>query len=207
MLLLSELNRTAVAQWLRCWAKNRKVAGSSPASVTGIFIEINSFRSYYGLSFGSASKKKRITGAYPRGKVGRCVRLTNLPPSCAVVTISGNLNFPESSVPLQTCNCTVKRKTTDLLIWMTCPSSTPLSFIDSSACCVHTLRPITFTSIIFLKFSGEPSAENKCELVLWKQLIHPYMRVSIRDGSRSLDTSNKFKWFHMWRVWLRRVCV
>ena len=28
---------TAVAQWLRCCATNRKVAGSIPDSVTGIF--------------------------------------------------------------------------------------------------------------------------------------------------------------------------
>jgi len=28
---------TAVAQWLRCCATNRKVAGSIPAGVTGIF--------------------------------------------------------------------------------------------------------------------------------------------------------------------------
>ena len=28
---------TAVEQWLRCWATNRKVAGSIPAGVTGIF--------------------------------------------------------------------------------------------------------------------------------------------------------------------------
>ena len=28
---------TAVAQWLRCCATNRKVAGSIPASVIGIF--------------------------------------------------------------------------------------------------------------------------------------------------------------------------
>ena len=30
----------------------------------------------------------------------------NLPPSCAVVTKSGNLNFLESSGPLQACNGT-----------------------------------------------------------------------------------------------------
>ena len=30
---------------------------------------------------------------FPGGKGGRCVRLTTLPPSCAVVTRSGNLNF------------------------------------------------------------------------------------------------------------------
>jgi len=40
------------------------------------------------------------------GRGGRCVRLTTLPPSCAVIMKSGNLNFLEPSVPLQTCNGT-----------------------------------------------------------------------------------------------------
>ena len=31
---------TAVAQWLRCCATNRKVAGSIPAGVSGFFIDI-----------------------------------------------------------------------------------------------------------------------------------------------------------------------
>ena len=30
---------TAVAQWLRCCATNRKVAGSIPAGVSGFFID------------------------------------------------------------------------------------------------------------------------------------------------------------------------
>jgi hypothetical protein len=38
------------------------------------------------------------------GKGGRCVRLTNLPPSGAVVMKSGNLNFLKHSGPLQACN-------------------------------------------------------------------------------------------------------
>jgi len=37
------------------------------------------------------------------GKGDRCVRLTTLPPSCAVVTESGNLNFLEPYGPLQAC--------------------------------------------------------------------------------------------------------
>ena len=41
------------------------------------------------------------------GKGGRCVRVTNLPPSCAVVMKSGNLNFLEPSETLQACNGTV----------------------------------------------------------------------------------------------------
>jgi len=36
---------TAVAQWLRCCATNRKVAGSIPVGVSGFFIDIKSFRS------------------------------------------------------------------------------------------------------------------------------------------------------------------
>jgi hypothetical protein len=39
-------------------------------------------------------------------KGGRCVRLTTLPPSCAVVMKCGNLNFLEPSGPLQACNGT-----------------------------------------------------------------------------------------------------
>jgi len=42
----------------------------------------------------------------PAGKGGRCVRLTNLPPSCAVVTKFGDLNFLENSGPLRFCNGT-----------------------------------------------------------------------------------------------------
>ena len=40
------------------------------------------------------------------GKRGRCVRLTTLPPSCAVVMKFGKLNFLEPSGPLQACNGT-----------------------------------------------------------------------------------------------------
>jgi len=40
------------------------------------------------------------------GKGGRCLRLTTLPLSCAVVMKSGNLNFLEPCGPLQACNGT-----------------------------------------------------------------------------------------------------
>ena len=48
---------TAVAQWLRCCATNRKVAGSIPADVSGFFIDIKSFRSHYGPGVDSASNR------------------------------------------------------------------------------------------------------------------------------------------------------
>ena len=40
------------------------------------------------------------------GKGGRCVRLTTLPPSCAVIMKSGNLNYLEPSGLLRACNGT-----------------------------------------------------------------------------------------------------
>ena len=48
---------TAGAQWLRCCATNRKVAGSIPASVSGFFIDIKSFRSRYGPAVDSVSNR------------------------------------------------------------------------------------------------------------------------------------------------------
>ena len=49
---------------------------------------------------------KWVPGIFPGHKGSRCVRLTTLPPSCAVVMKSGNLNFLEPSGPLQACNGT-----------------------------------------------------------------------------------------------------
>jgi len=44
---------TAVAQWLRCCATNRKLDGSIPAGV----IDIKSFRSHYGPGVDSTSNR------------------------------------------------------------------------------------------------------------------------------------------------------
>ena len=46
-----------VAQWLRCCATNRKVAGSVPAGVSGVFIDVKSFQSHYGPGVDSASNR------------------------------------------------------------------------------------------------------------------------------------------------------
>ena len=55
--LLHRYRGIAVAQWLRCCATIRKVAGSIPAGVSGFFIDIKSFRSYYGPGVDSASNR------------------------------------------------------------------------------------------------------------------------------------------------------
>ena len=59
------------------------------------------------------------------GKGGRCVRLTTLPPSCAVLMKSGSLNFLEPSVPLQACNGTASplpsiQEGTSVAHWLRC---------------------------------------------------------------------------------------
>jgi hypothetical protein len=66
--------------------------------------------------------QKLVPGEFPGGKCGRCVRLTTLPPYCAVVKKSWNLNFLESTGPLQACNGTA------LLLQIMCGNnSSPLT--------------------------------------------------------------------------------
>ena len=93
---------TAVEQWLRCCATNRKVAGSIPDGVIGIFHWHNPPDRTMALWSTQPLTEMR----FPGGKCGRCVRLTTLPPPCAAVMKSGNLNFLEPSGPLQACNGT-----------------------------------------------------------------------------------------------------
>ena len=84
-----------------CCATNRKVAGSIPAGISGFFIDIKFFVSHYGPGVDSASNRNEYQEYFLGGKGGRCIRLTTLPPSCAVVTKSGNLNFLEPSGHLE----------------------------------------------------------------------------------------------------------
>ena len=69
-----------------------------------LFIDIKSFRSHYGPGVDLASNINGYQEHFLGGKGGRCARITNLPPSCAVVMKSGNLNFVEPSGPRQACN-------------------------------------------------------------------------------------------------------
>jgi hypothetical protein len=86
-------------------ATNQKVAGSNPNGVMEIFIDVNP--SDRNMALGSTQPLTEMsTGSISWGKGGRCVRLTTLPPLCAVVKKSGNLNFLEPSGPFQACNGT-----------------------------------------------------------------------------------------------------
>ena len=56
---------TAVAQWLRCCATNRKVTGSIPASVSGFFIDTKiASNSHYGPGVDSASNRNEYQGYF-----------------------------------------------------------------------------------------------------------------------------------------------
>jgi hypothetical protein len=104
---------TAVAQWLRYCATNRKVAGSIQDGVIGIFHWHNPSDRTMALGMTQPptemSPRRIFWGG---GECGRCVRLTTLPPSFAVLKKCGNLNFLEPSGPLQACNGTVYLRTT-----------------------------------------------------------------------------------------------
>jgi len=69
------------------------------------FNDIKSFRWHYGPGVYSASNRNEYQEHFV-GEIPRCVRLTILPPSCAVVMKSGILNFLEPSGPLQASNGT-----------------------------------------------------------------------------------------------------
>jgi len=96
---------TAVAQWLRCCATSRKVASSIPAGVIGFFIDIKSFRLHYDPGVDSASNRNEYQEHF-LGVKATGSKADILPPSCDVVTKSGNLNFLEPSGPLRACNGT-----------------------------------------------------------------------------------------------------
>jgi hypothetical protein len=60
--------------------------------------------SHYGRGVVSAYNSNEYQVYFMGGKCGRYLRLTTLPPSCAVFKKYGNLNFLEPSGPLEACN-------------------------------------------------------------------------------------------------------
>ena len=85
-----------MAQWLRCCATNRKVAGSIPAGVIGIFHW--PYPSGLSMALGSTQPLTEMcTRSISWGLRRPMRKADNLPPSCAVVMKSGNLNFLEPS--------------------------------------------------------------------------------------------------------------
>ena len=137
-----------MAQWLRCCVTNRKVAGSIPDCVIGIFHWHNP--SDRTMVLGSTQPKWE-SGEFPGDKCGRCVRLTTLQPPCAVVMESGNLNFLETSGPLQACNGTDLPLPTELSLWTKTDGRTRKSAFSSRSvrtCCLQSAVTLDYFSII-----------------------------------------------------------
>ena len=86
------------------------------------------------------------------GTGGRCVRLTTLQPSCAVVMKSGNLNFLEPSGPLQACNGTGLPFQTQIMISVT-PVWTNSQVFRSEASRITPNNVIWHKSRVFHQFS------------------------------------------------------
>jgi hypothetical protein len=85
---------------------SRKFAGSIPDGVSGIFHLHNP--SCRPIAVGSTQPLTEMSTRSivwrREGKVGRCLGLTTLPPSCADGLKSGSLNLLEPSGPVQACN-------------------------------------------------------------------------------------------------------
>jgi len=57
------------------------------------------------LGLTQALTEKNVPGMFRGGKGGRCVGLTTLSPSCALIVLkSGSLNLLKLSGPVQACN-------------------------------------------------------------------------------------------------------
>jgi hypothetical protein len=106
------------------------------------------------------------TRSLPGGKCGRCVGLTTLSPSSAVVKKSGNLNFVEPSGPLQACK------------------GTALHFL-----CVYILNQAPVTEDRLARLYKRPVSTyiDLCNEIspAWRCIKRP--RTSVGDGYRAPD--------------------
>jgi hypothetical protein len=84
--------------WLRHCATSQKVAGNWN------FLLTQSFRPHYDPGVDSASNRNECQEYFLRGKGGRCIVLTTLPPSCADCLEIWEPQLLEPSGPVQACN-------------------------------------------------------------------------------------------------------
>ena len=89
--------------WLRHCATSRKVVGSIPENVIGIFHSHNPPGRTMALRLTQPVTEMSTRNISWGSKGSRCTGLTTLPPSCAVLK-SGSLNLLEPSGSLQACN-------------------------------------------------------------------------------------------------------
>ena len=107
--------------------------------------------------------QKSVPGEFPGGKCGRCVRLTTLPPSCAVVMKSENLNFLEPSGPLQACNGTAL---------FTCREVWKVLQISPTRCTI--LLSIFISLLYMFRASMCPSSGENCSIYATRIFVTLY---------------------------------
>ena len=90
--------------WLRYCTKSRKVAGSIPDGVIGNFHRHNPSGRTMALGLTHPLTEMSTTNIFWKGKGGRCVRLTILPPSCTDCLEILEPKLLEPSGTVQACN-------------------------------------------------------------------------------------------------------
>ena len=126
----------------------------------------------------SASNRNEYQKHFLGGKGGRCVRLTTLPPSCAVVTKSGNLNFLEASGTVQTCN------------------GTALPFVVTIIPTIATAHRLPIVTMIIILVTKTQNSLRDASLVPNNTSSHAY-QISVTN-CRKLKITNT--------MWLRMAC-
>jgi hypothetical protein len=164
-----------VAQWLRPYATNRQFAGSIPDCVIGIF-------QWHKPS--GRLRQKWVPGVFPGGKGGRCVRLSTLSPSCAVVMKSRNLNFLEPSGPLQACNGTALPLPLPLPFTLTCITSHHAMLIGMSSIRKQANQHTKLLSDWLTNRPTQPTNRRPVLLILlliltWRTIPYIYLFISI----------------------------
>jgi len=119
----------------------------------------------------SASNRNEYQEHFLGSKGGRCVRLTTLPASCAVVMKSGSLNFLETSGPLQACN------ETDLPLYLL--TAIGLTLCGSSTAHIYT-QTIHRTAQLFWEECGPCPVFASYTLVFALQLRKKHGKTSVR---------------------------
>ena len=144
--ILTNCDHTRIFPLFGIIPNNLKVALSIPGDVIGNFHWHNP--SDRTMALGSTQPLTEMsTRSISWGNGGRCVRLTILPPSCAVVMKSGNVNFLDPSGPLKACKGTsLPTNFQDSII------STPFYLITLCNIYLITLRNISSNFIFYVWF-------------------------------------------------------
>ena len=175
---------TAVAQWLRCCATNRKFVGSIPDCVIWIFHWHNP--SDRTMALGSIQPLTEMSTRIISSEQRRPVR--KAPPSCVSVMKSGIFNFLEPSGPLQACNMTALPFTITVGVykWL-------------NACTFYISWPMWMKfGIEFPPFNAFQYSWVSCEAVQWNVSIPLKAQLKFSLSFIHLFSDFEKQWMNWW---------